>query len=121
MTYWKLIVTDQSYEVSCLDLKFFPGPMRFSCPTQGWYRKNKSIRENWQVKMFAVAGYHAVVCDAFIFLSKCTTLDPSLVPFSSVKPDVSQPEVTYHNGVRLATVYRRIYCRKVLMLSKKTS
>ena len=66
MIYWKLIVTDQSYEVSWQDINLVPCPMRFSCPTQGWYRRNKSIRENWRVKMFAVAGYHAVVCHAFI-------------------------------------------------------
>ena len=66
MIYRKLIVTDQSYEVSCQDINFVPCPMRFSCPAQGRYRKNNSIRENWRVKMFAVAGYHAVVCDAFI-------------------------------------------------------
>ena len=66
MIYWKLIVTDQSYEVSCQDINFVPCPMRFSCHAQGRYRKNKSIRENSRVKMFAVAGYHTVVCDAFI-------------------------------------------------------
>ena len=31
-------------------------------------KKNKSLREDRRVKMFAVAGYHAVVCDAFIFI-----------------------------------------------------
>ena len=61
MIYWKLIVTDQSYEVSCQDINFVPCPMRFSCPTQGSCRENKSITENWRVKMFAVAGYHAVI------------------------------------------------------------
>ena len=46
---------------------FVPCPMRFSCPAQGWvYAENKPIRENWRVKMFGAAGYHAVVCDAFI-------------------------------------------------------
>ena len=34
MVYWKLIVTDQSYEVSCQDINFVPCPMRFSWPTQ---------------------------------------------------------------------------------------
>ena len=29
-------------------------------------RENKSLRENWQVKIIAVAGYHAIVCNAFI-------------------------------------------------------
>ena len=67
MIYQKLIVTDQSYEVPFQDINFVPCPTRFSCPAQGWYKENKSIRENWQVKMFAVAGYHAVVCDAFIY------------------------------------------------------
>ena len=66
MIYWKLTVTDQSYEVFCTDINFVPRPMRFSCPTQGLYRENKYIRENWRVKMFAVAGYHTAVCDAFI-------------------------------------------------------
>ena len=66
MIYWNLIVTDQSYEVSCQDINFVPCPMRFSWPAQGLYRENKSIRGNWQVKMFAVAGYHAVACSAFI-------------------------------------------------------
>ena len=41
MIYQKLIVTDQSYEVSCQDIYFVPCPMKFSYP-------------------------HAVVCDAFI-------------------------------------------------------
>ena len=31
MIYRKLIVTDQSYEVSCQDINFVPCPMRFSC------------------------------------------------------------------------------------------
>ena len=31
-------------------------------------RENKSQRENLQVKMLAVAGYHTVTCDAFIVL-----------------------------------------------------
>ena len=75
MIYWKLIVTDQSYEVSCTDINFVPRPMRFSCPTQGWHRENKYIRENWGVKMFAVAGYHAVVCDAFILIWNGNTLN----------------------------------------------
>ena len=34
MIYLKLIVTDQSYEVSSHDLNFVPGHMRFSSPTQ---------------------------------------------------------------------------------------
>ena len=34
--------------------------MRFSCATRDRYR------ENWRVKRFAVAGYHAVICHAFI-------------------------------------------------------
>ena len=40
MFYRKLIVTDQSYEVSCQDIDFVPCPMKFSCPAQA------SIREN---------------------------------------------------------------------------
>ena len=34
MIYWKLIVTDQSYEVSCQDINFVPCPIRLSWPTQ---------------------------------------------------------------------------------------
>ena len=69
MIYRRLIVTDQSYEESCQDINFVLCHMRFSRPARDWYRKNKSIRENLRVKMFAVAGYHAVVCDAFIVIS----------------------------------------------------
>ena len=37
-------------------------------------RENKSLRENQQVKMFAVIGYHTVICDAFIIiLDACKT------------------------------------------------
>ena len=32
MIYQKLIITDQSYEVSCQGINFVPCPMRFSCP-----------------------------------------------------------------------------------------
>ena len=46
------IVTDQRYEVSCHDKNFVLCPMRFAL-----------LRGD---KMFAVAWYHAVVCDAFI-------------------------------------------------------
>ena len=67
MIYQSFIVTDQSYEVSCHDKNFDLCPMRFSCPAQG-DRENKSVRESRRVTMFAVAGYHAVVCDAFIKL-----------------------------------------------------
>ena len=56
MIYRKLIVIDQNYEVSCPDINFVPCPMRLNCSAQGLYRANKSIRENWRVKMFAVAG-----------------------------------------------------------------
>ena len=66
MIYRKLIVPGQSYEVSCQDINFVPCLMRFHCSLRVDTEKNKSIRENWRVKMFAVAGYHAVVCDAFI-------------------------------------------------------
>ena len=34
MIYQKLIITDQSYEVSCQDINFVPCPMRFSCPAE---------------------------------------------------------------------------------------
>ena len=34
MIYQKLIITDQSYEVSCQDINFVPYPMRFSCPAE---------------------------------------------------------------------------------------
>ena len=30
----KLIITDQSYELSCKDINFVPCPMRFSCPAE---------------------------------------------------------------------------------------
>ena len=40
MIYWKLIVTDQSYEVSCHDKNFDPSPMRFSCPAQKTGKKD---------------------------------------------------------------------------------
>ena len=30
----KLIITDQSYEVSCQDINFVPCSMRFSCPAE---------------------------------------------------------------------------------------
>ena len=33
--------------------KNVPCPMRFSCPAQGWYSENKSVKENRQMKMFA--------------------------------------------------------------------
>ena len=58
MIYRKLIVTNQNYEVSSHDKtkKHF---IRLSCPAQTGNRR---------VKLFAVAGYHAVVCDAFIQL-----------------------------------------------------
>ena len=64
MIYQKLIITDQSYEVSCQDISFVPCPMRFSCPAE----KINLLAKIGVVKMFAVAGYHAVVCDAFISL-----------------------------------------------------
>ena len=70
MIYRKLIVVDQSYEVSFQDINFVPCPMRFSCPAQGWYGKMKSIGENWRVKMLARAGYHAVVCDALLKMAE---------------------------------------------------
>ena len=47
----------------------FHAPVRFSCPAQAF------IRENWQVKMFAVAGYQAVVCQkssGLILSSDCS-------------------------------------------------
>ena len=34
MIYQKLIITDQSYEVSCQDINFVPYSMRFSCPAE---------------------------------------------------------------------------------------
>ena len=66
--YRKLIVTDQSYEGSCHDKNFVLCPMMISCPAQGvgGIEKINLLRENRRLKMFAVAGYHAVVCDAFI-------------------------------------------------------
>ena len=34
MIYQKLIITDQSYEISCQDINFVLCPMRFSCPEE---------------------------------------------------------------------------------------
>ena len=34
MIYQKLIITDQSYEVSCQGINFVSCPMRFSCPAE---------------------------------------------------------------------------------------
>ena len=34
MFYQKLIITDQSYEVSCQNINFVPCPMRFSCSAE---------------------------------------------------------------------------------------
>ena len=45
MIYRKLIVTDQSYEVSCQDANFVPCPMRFSFPAQGRYRENNLLEK----------------------------------------------------------------------------
>ena len=56
LIYRKLIVIDQSYEVSCHDKNFVPCPLRFSCPAQGRYRENKYVRENRRVKMFQWDG-----------------------------------------------------------------
>ena len=58
----KLKANDQSSKglICCLKLTpsdYLPLP-----------REIKSVREHQRVKMFAVAGYHAVVCDAFIYL-----------------------------------------------------
>ena len=50
MIYWKFVVADQSYEVSCHDKNFVLCPIRFSCPAQGCYRENKSVRGNRQAK-----------------------------------------------------------------------
>ena len=42
-------------------------------------REDKSLRENRRVKMFAAAGYHAVVCDNFIWEYKMKTKTDILV------------------------------------------
>ena len=34
MIYQKLIITDESYEISCRDINFVPWPIRFSCPAE---------------------------------------------------------------------------------------
>ena len=47
--------------------KNVPWPIRFSFFAQGWYRENKSVGENRWVKMFAVAGYHAVLVMFLLF------------------------------------------------------
>ena len=44
---------------------FFHAPRGLAAMLRG-DRENKAVRENLHVKMFAVAGYHTVVCDAFI-------------------------------------------------------
>ena len=43
--------------------------------------------------------------------------EPIATDFSSVEPDISQSETTFHIGVRFATVYRGIYCRKFFTLT----
>ena len=35
--------------------------------------------------------------------------------------DISQSEATFYNGVGFATVYRRVYCCKILMASNQVS
>ena len=46
MIYQKLIITDQSYEVSCQDINFVPCPMRFSCPAEKINLLGKLASEN---------------------------------------------------------------------------
>ena len=53
-------------------------------------RENKSQRENLQVKMLAVAGYHTVICDAFIVL-ELTTVNSRYLDFGYLeKPRISK-------------------------------
>ena len=56
MIYQKILITDQSYEVSCQDIILFHAPCNLAAPC----RENESIRENWRVKMFAVVGGRVV-------------------------------------------------------------
>ena len=55
-------VTDQIYEVSFQNINFVPSPWGLAA-----LLRVDTEKINLLEKMFAVAGYHAVVCDAFIF------------------------------------------------------
>ena len=59
MIYRRLTLTDQSYEVSCHDKNFVLCSMRY-----GVIEKINLVEKSAS-KMFAAAGYHAVVCDVF--------------------------------------------------------
>ena len=52
--------------MSSRDKNCVPCLMRFSCPAQGEMVEKIILYEKINVKMFAVAGCHADVCDAFI-------------------------------------------------------
>ena len=84
--------------MSCQDINFVPCPMKFSFPAQGRYRENKSIRENWRVKMFKVAAYHAVVCDAFINIAFPPLLlsTSSFFPFTVIRIVFAKPKDLGH-------------------------
>ena len=84
MIYRKLIVSDQSNEVSCHNKDFSLCLVGLGCSRPGVKEKNKSGKIGvW--KRLAVAGYHAVVCDAFIcFILRKNT---HLAYAKSVDPD----------------------------------
>ena len=46
---------------------------------------------------------------------------PTTSASSNVKPDASQSKAMFHNDIRFATVYHRIYCQKFFRLSNQTS
>ena len=45
MIHRKLIVTDQSYEMSCHEKNCVPCPMRFSCPARGDIEKVNLLKK----------------------------------------------------------------------------
>ena len=63
-----------------------------------------------------------ILMHLFIFLLKsCTICTKRQVPWAAVKANASQWDATLRDDVGFATVYRRIYRRKFLTLSNRTS